>query len=211
MEALSTLGLNGAISHVLSGKPLPVTAPDISDDSFDAPVRWWLGMMADPAGGSHEKMTWFWHGLLTNNNKVFWWNVEWRAHLVLRKYALGSYRQLLKTMTIEPAMLLNLDGDWSTVQGPNENYGRELQELFSVGQANVTQDNVSNAALALAGWHVDWDNAVSVFVDEDWSRLPSDQKVSLLGKQVNRYDGVVERTPRSSRSASTGLATRLSG
>lgn len=193
VESLAKLGLPAAIAKVTSGKALPVTPPDTSDDSSDEPVRWWLGMMADPAAGLHEKMTWFWHGLVTvSHDKVFWWNVEWRAHLVLRKYALGSYRQLLKTMTIEPAMLLYLDGDWSTVQGPNENYGRELQELFTIGQVNVTQENVSNAALALAGWHVDWDYAVSVFIDEDWSALPIDQKVPFLGKQVNRYDGVVD-------------------
>jgi uncharacterized protein (DUF1800 family) len=195
VEAFTKLGLSAAITKVLAGTPLPVTAPDISDDSSDAPVRWWLGMMADPAAGIHEKMTWFWHGLVTtSHDKVFWWNVEWRAHLVLRKYALRSYRDLLKTMTIEPAMLLYLDGDWSTVQGPNENYARELQELFTIGQPNVVQDNVTNGALALAGWHVDWDLAESVFVDEEWASLPSDQKVTFLGKQVNRYQGVVDAT-----------------
>jgi uncharacterized protein (DUF1800 family) len=193
VEALSKLGVAGAVSKVLAGKALPVSAPDTSDDSSDAPVRWWLGMMANPNHGLHEKMTWFWHGVVTvSHDKVFWWNPEWRAHLVLRKYALGSYRSLLKTMTIEPAMLLYLDGDWSTVEGPNENYARELQELFTVGQANVSQENVTNGALALAGWHVDWDSATSVFIDEEWASLRSNQKVSFLGKPVYRYDGVVD-------------------
>jgi uncharacterized protein (DUF1800 family) len=97
---------------------------------------------------------------------------------------------MLKEMTIQPAMLLYLDGDWSTVDGPNENYARELQELFTIGQANVTQENVWNGALALAGWHVDWDTGTSVFVDRDWARL--DHKVPFLGKQVWRYDEVVD-------------------
>ena len=193
VEALTKLGLAAATKQVLAGKALPVNPPDTSDDSSDDPVRWWLGMMADPAAGLHEKMTWFWHGLVTvSHDKVFWWNVEWRAHMVLRTYALRSYRDLLKKMTVEPAMLLYLDGDWSTVEGPNENYARELQELFTIGQPNVVQENVSNGALALAGWHVDWDNAESVFIDEEWSALPSDQKVTFLGKQVNRYTGVVD-------------------
>ncbi|MEA2621923.1 MAG: hypothetical protein QOH61_833 [Chloroflexota bacterium] len=193
VERLAKLGVPGAIDQVLAGAPLPVIAPDISDDSSDDPIRWWLGMMANPSHGLHEKMTWFWHGLVTvSHDKVFWWNVEWPAHLVLRQYALGSYRKLLKKITVEPAMLLYLDGDWSTVDGPNENYGRELQELFTIGQANVTQQNVSNAALALTGWHVNWDTASSEFIDEDWSCLPSNQKVSFLGKQVNRSDGVVD-------------------
>ncbi len=191
VDKLSKLGIQGAIDHVLAGSPLPVATPDLTDDSSDEPVRWWLGMMADPKAGLHEKMTWFWHGHLTiSHNKVFWWNVEWPAHLLQRQFALGSFRQMLKQLTISPAMLLYLDGDWSTVQGPNENYARELQELFTIGQGNVVQDNVSNGALALAGWHVDWDLGTSIFIDEDWSRL--DHKVPFLGKQVWRYDEVVD-------------------
>jgi uncharacterized protein (DUF1800 family) len=192
VKTLARRGIQGAIDHVLAAPAVPVgTPPDISDDSHDGPVRWWVARMASPSAGIHEKMTWFWHGLVTvSHDKVFWWNVEWKAHLVLRENALGGYRRLLKQMTIQPAMLLYLDGDWSTVQGPNENFGRELQELFTIGHTNVTERNVRNAALALAGWHVDWDHGTSVFIDEDWSRL--DHKVPFLGKQVWRYDDVVD-------------------
>ena len=146
------------------------------------------------SAGVHEKMTWFWHGVVpVSHSKVYWWQVEWPAHkLVLRQYALGNYRSFLKKMTVTPAMLLYLDGSWSTVQGPNENYARELQELFTIGQEHVTETNVQHAALALAGWHADYDTGKAVFIDERWASLGSDQKVSVLGKQVYRADGVVD-------------------
>ena len=194
VEALKHLGVTGAINALIDRPTLTTSdTPDLSNDSSDDPVKWWLGKMADPAAGVHEKMTWFLHGTVTvSHSKVFWWDVEWPAHLLLRKYAMGSYRSLLKKMTITPAMLIYLDGSWSTVQGPNENYARELQELFSIGQKNVTQTNVSNGALALAGWYVDWDTATANFTDERWASLGSNQKVSFLGKQVYRYDEVVD-------------------
>lgn len=191
-------GIDAAIERVLAAGPLPIgSPPDISDDSSDAPITWWLSKMADPQAGLHEKMTWFWHGVVTvSHDKVFWWQLEWPAHLVLRDYALGSYRQLLRRMTIEPAMLIYLDGDWSTVQGPNENYSRELMELFSIGQAQVTQENVTNGARALAGWHIEWDDSSpdfgkAKFIDERWASLGPDQRVPYLGQMVHRYHEVV--------------------
>lgn len=57
---------------MLAGAPLPVVAPDLTDDSSDEPVRWWLGIMANAGAGLHEKLTWFWHSHLTlSHDKVF--------------------------------------------------------------------------------------------------------------------------------------------
>ena len=149
--------------------------------------------MSDRDAGIHEKMTWFLHGIVTiSHSKVFWWAVEWEAHKLLRKHAMGSYRTLLKKMTVTPAMLIYLDGSWSTIEGPNENYARELQELFTIGQPLVKEQNVRNGALALAGWYVDWDTASAHFIDERWASLGAGQKVSFLGKQVYRYNEVVD-------------------
>ena len=196
VAALVPYGIDGAIDRVLSAAEIPVgTPPDTSDDSSDAPVRWWYSRMIDRDAGLHEKMTWFWHGVVTvSHDKVFWWNVEWAAHLVIRQYAMGKYRKLLARLTKEPAMLLYLDGDWSLIgdslpgeSGPNENYARELQELFTIGQPNIVQSNVINGARTLAGWHVNWDDAVSEFIDERWAEhgperadlLPRPERLSL--------------------------------
>jgi uncharacterized protein (DUF1800 family) len=190
VAALAPQGIGAAIETVLAKPALPLgTLPDISDDSSDAPIRWWYGRMADHNAGLPEKMTWFWHGLVTiSHTKVFWWTVEWPAHLVMRQHAMGRYRELLRAITSTPAMLLYLDGDWSTLEGPNENHGRELQELFTIGRPNVTQANVENAAKALAGWHVDWDQGASVFIDERWASLDPNATVPFLGRtDVHRY------------------------
>lgn len=194
VEQLAPLGVQGVIDEILS-RPAASLAnpPDTSDDSSDAPVRWWLARMGDRGSGIHERMTWILHGIVTvSHDKVFWWAVEWQAHKLLRKHAMGSYRTLLRKMTVTPAMLIYLDGSWSTIEGPNENYSRELQELFTIGQPLVTEQNVRNGALGLAGWYVDWDTATSHFIDERWASLGSRQKVSFLGKQVYRYDQVVD-------------------
>jgi uncharacterized protein (DUF1800 family) len=193
VDQLAGKGVQGVIDEILHRPALAAPDPELSDDGSWAPVKWWLARMSDPHAGIHERMTWFWHGLVTvSHDKVFWWNVEWRAHKLLRRYALGDHRALLKKMTVTPAMLIYLDGSWSTVQGPNENYSRELMELFTIGQENVSQRNVENGALALAGWYVDWETATAHFIDERWASLGANQKVPYLGRQVYRYDEVVD-------------------
>lgn len=77
-------------------------------------------------------------------------------------------------------------------KGPTRNPSRELQELFTLGQPLVTEQNVRNGALALAGWYVDWEKATATFIDERWASLGAGQKVSFLGKKVYRYNEVVD-------------------
>lgn len=189
VKALAPKGVDAAISSVLAAKPLATTpAPPIDDDGSNAPVDWWLDRMADPKAGIHEKMTWFWHGhLTTSHSKVFRWKVEFPQHLLLRKYAMGSFATLLQKITLDAAMLLYLDGSWSTADDPNENYGRELMELFALGRGNYTQDDVHNGARALAGWYVDWDTGATGF--NDWGALHA--PVPFLGKSVLRAPDVV--------------------
>ena len=96
--------------------------------------------MAQPKAGIHEKLTWFWHGhLTTSHDKVFNWRLEFPEHRLLRTHALGNFRALLQAITVDPAMLVYLDGDGSNAIDPNENYGRELMELFCLGRAQYTQ------------------------------------------------------------------------
>jgi uncharacterized protein (DUF1800 family) len=194
VEAYARKGPEKTIAAMLARHPLPTSnPPDLTNDGSSDPVKWWLTRMASHRAGVHEKMTWFWHGVVPiSHSKVYWWQVEWPAHVILRRYVMGSYRSFLKKITVTPAMLVYLDGSWSTVQGPNENYARELQELFTIGQERVTETNVQHAALALAGWHTDYDTAKAVFIDERWASLGANQKVSVLGKHVYRADGVVD-------------------
>ena len=192
VERWAARGVGKTITHVLEAAPLSVTsAADLakSDDSSDAPVRWWLRRLANPDGGVHEKMTWFWHGhLTTSHDKVFRWKCEVPQHVLLRKHAMGSFRTLVHRITIDPAMLLYLDGSWSSADAPNENYSRELMELFCLGlgtatKPNYTQEDVTNGARALAGYGVDWETGKRGFYE--WNALPSGVKVSYLGQRVH--------------------------
>src|SRR5207247_1321273 len=77
---------------------------------------------------------------------IYWQNQTWR------RMALGNFRDMLYQVTIDPGMLRYLDLATSTGRAPNENYSRELMELFTMGVGNFTEDDVRNGAKALAGW-----------------------------------------------------------
>jgi uncharacterized protein (DUF1800 family) len=191
VEAWARKGVARTISHVIEAPALSTTtAADLVgvDDGSDAPVRWWLRRMASPSAGIHEKVTWFWHGhLTTSHDKVFRWRCEVPQHLLLRKHALGSFRTLVHRITIDPAMLLYLDGSWSSAEAPNENYSRELMELFCLGRGTdakptYTQADVTNGAKALAGYGVDWETGQRGFYA--WNALPVGTTVPYLGRRV---------------------------
>jgi uncharacterized protein (DUF1800 family) len=192
VERWAARGVGRTITHVLEARPLPVASASGlagKDDSSDEPVRWWLRRMANPAGGVHEKMAWFWHGhLTTSHDKVFRWRCEVPQHLLIRRYALGSFRTLVRRITVDPAMLLYLDGSWSSAEAPNENYSRELMELFCLGRGtdanpNYRQEDVTNGARALAGYGVDWETGTRGFYE--WNALPAGTRVPYLGKRVH--------------------------
>jgi uncharacterized protein (DUF1800 family) len=112
----------------------------------------------------------------------------WNQHLLLRANALGNFRTMLQQITIDPAMLVYLDGDPSVVTAPNENYSRELMELFALGTGNYTETDVRNGAKALSGWDVDWDSATASFDPNSALTTP----VPYLGRSVMRYNEVVD-------------------
>lgn len=102
-----------------------------------------------------EKMTLFWHGhFATGIHKVRMVELMKRQNDLLRRRALGSFPALLRELTIDPAMLLWLDGSGSTRRSPNENYAREVMELFTCGPGPYTETDVQEAARAFTGWRV---------------------------------------------------------
>jgi uncharacterized protein (DUF1800 family) len=189
VEALNAVGLAAAIDAVLTTPPAALPAPPTLDQGDgERPPEWWLRRMRDPAAGLHEKMTWFWHGHLTSEYfKVGSWRQLWDQHALLRRHALGSYRTMLQEITVDPAMLIYLDGDPSEAVNPNENYSRELQELFTIGVEHVVEDNVKAGAKALAGWDVDWQTGVATFHPEHAITTP----VTFLGRSCLRATDVV--------------------
>jgi uncharacterized protein (DUF1800 family) len=101
-------------------------------------------------------MTLFWHNHFTSSlKKVKWPPLMWRQNQLLRRHALGSFRELLHRIARDPAMLIYLDGVQNRKGKPNENFARELLELFTLGEGNYSETDIKEAARAFTGWSVD--------------------------------------------------------
>ncbi|HEV3340893.1 MAG TPA: DUF1800 domain-containing protein [Pirellulales bacterium] len=144
---------------------------------------WWLHRMVKTASPWREKLTLFWHGhFATSVHKVEDGELMQRQIDTLRRLAWGNFRELVQAMARDPAMLVWLDGESSTRQHPNENFGRELMELFTCGIGNYTESDVLEAARAFTGWHREGAEFVFHADDHDFDRK------NLLGKS-GRFDG----------------------
>jgi uncharacterized protein (DUF1800 family) len=153
VEELAAGGVARAIESVLGAEALPpFDAPTKSDDDI---ATSWIKQMQDGRSCLAEKITWFWHGHFTSSvNQVDDVRMLYRQYMLLRRHALGDFRQMAQEITVDPAMLIYLNGDGSTGESPNENYGRELMELFVLGRGSYSQADVRAAARGLAGWSV---------------------------------------------------------
>jgi uncharacterized protein (DUF1800 family) len=118
--------------------------------------RWWLERMMYGPAPLLEKMTLFWHGhFATSVQKVkdaYW---MWLQNDTLRRNAFGSFATLVKKMSRDPAMMLYLDLAQSRREHPNENWARELMELFTVGIGNYTEQDIREAARSFTGYRID--------------------------------------------------------
>ncbi|MDW3197425.1 MAG: DUF1800 domain-containing protein [Cytophagales bacterium] len=110
----------------------------------------------------HEKLTLFWHNLLvTQFWDVFIAKTGYEYYQMLYDNAFGNYRDLAEKITLDPAMLIYLNGAFNNKEAPDENYARELQELFCIGKgpnAGFTENDVYEAARVLTGWSVTWEH-----------------------------------------------------
>jgi uncharacterized protein (DUF1800 family) len=114
---------------------------------------WWLAQMMNQKGNIIEKMTLFWQNhFVSTATDVSDARFIFLQYQLLRKHALGNFRTFVIEITKDPSMLLYLNGNQNVTGKPNENYGRELQELFTIGLGNYDENDVKNAARALTGW-----------------------------------------------------------
>ena len=121
---------------------------------------WWVREMIETPAPLEERMTLFWHNhFATSQQKVNSAQAMWHQHLLLREQALGNFRSLLHGVAKDPAMLVYLDGANSRKEAPNENFAREVMELFTLGEAtqggNYTEQDIKEAARAFTGWSVE--------------------------------------------------------
>lgn len=133
--------------------------PQLNGARMQSFKYWWMGVMAHQSKSINEKLTLFWHNHFSTqtgivNNPI----IVYRHHAMLRAKALGNFKTLVRDVTIDPCMLLFLNGYLNTKRAPDENYARELQELFTLGKSadsQYTESDVQEAARVLTGWRID--------------------------------------------------------
>src|SRR6266568_1944373 len=159
------LGFNGAVDRLINYQQVPDDAMEnrlkALNMNLNKPLdqqRWWLLRMSWTQRPLLEKMTLFWHGVLTSSfHKVGGSRAYMRMIIqnqFLRNHAFDTFDNILLGITSDPAMLFYLDLTKSRKNAPNENYARELMELFTLGLGHYTQRDVYEGAAALTGWHV---------------------------------------------------------
>jgi len=125
---------------------------------------WWLRRMATGPRPLQEKMTLFWHGhFATSFDKVRDAYFMWRQNDIFRRLATGNWMLLLLEAGKDPAMLIWLDQAQSRREHPNENFAREVMELFTLGEGHYTERDITEAARALTGWSLDRLNQCYVY------------------------------------------------
>ncbi|MBV9130103.1 MAG: DUF1800 domain-containing protein [Verrucomicrobia bacterium] len=118
-------------------------------------TRWWVIRMVNTPSPLLEKMTLFWHGhFATSGQKVRPAYKMWRQNETFRQNALGNFSSLVKAVSRDPAMMIWLDIVQSKKESPNENFGREVMELFTLGEGHYTESDVKAAAQAFTGYRI---------------------------------------------------------
>ena len=190
--ALAYMSRDQAVDHLLGGlRSTPVTEPPgwVGDAMPAGKVRktwskarkkafnktnrerwrllqqWWAGEMLATPSPLTERLVLFWHNHFTTSfDGVKWIPYLYAQNDVFRRHAAGSFRDLLMAMVADPAMLFYLDGRRNRAKKPNENFARELLELFTMGEGmGYTERDIREAARALSGWSVDPATSKAVF------------------------------------------------
>ena len=170
-ETYAALGVAGTTSLLLHPETVTnhvdTVMHEVEEDFFKLDDRVgiqhaWLYRMARSEHPLEEKMTLFWHNhFATADYKVDNPRLMWRQNQMLRRNSLGSFRTLLKGIASDPAMLIWLDGGQNKKAQPNENFGRELLELFTLGvSGGYSEADVKEASRTFTGWQVEDNKAV---------------------------------------------------
>jgi uncharacterized protein (DUF1800 family) len=125
---------------------------------------WWVNEMATTPSQLTERMTLFWHNhFVSSRRKVHYTRLMYEQNVLLRRYATGSFVALLHAVGKDPAMVIHLDSAQNRKGQPNENFAREVMELFTLGEGHYTETDVREAARAFTGWSIDRDTGAYKF------------------------------------------------
>jgi uncharacterized protein (DUF1800 family) len=149
---------------------------------------WWWGEMLATDSPFTEHMVLFWHNHFTSSlQKVKWPGFLYRQNLLFRIHALGNYATLLREIARDPAMVVYLDTRTNRKDSPNENFARELFELFTLGEGRYTERDVKEAARAFTGWRLDAKSGEVIFD----RRLHDSSPKVVLDQTVRTGDDVI--------------------
>jgi uncharacterized protein (DUF1800 family) len=195
---LAALGLDGAVAsltrpagpaqligrppHAKGGRPLdPI---DVWGDDH----CWWLDRMVRSTHQLQERMTLIWHSWFATSVDSSSQKLMLAQNRMMRSHWLGNFHELFLDVTRDPAMLLWLNGTSNNKYSPNENYGREMMELFSLGfDRGYDQTDVEEQARALTGFTNKWSNARGDYDFRFDPDLHDDGVKTILG-QRGRFD-----------------------
>jgi uncharacterized protein (DUF1800 family) len=224
LERYATQGYEATVEWLLHPQEDDGIEEDIIDRYYididdlrnaDPTNAWWLYRMINTANPLQEKMGLFWHGLFaTAYEKVENGRATAAQIEMFRRHCLGNFRTLLLELSRDPAMIIWLDNNTNHRGAPNENYGRELLELFSMGVGNYTEDDVKECARAFSGWTV-----ANINARYPWGPFPmefeyrsedhDDTEKTFLGER-GRFNGediidIIVRQPATGRFVATKL------
>lgn len=188
----------------VDGKPLQITQP-VQEQGREL-RNWWVEEMLVTDQPLVERMVLFWHNHFTSSFlKVRYGPALFRQNALFRREALGNFATLLKDVAHDPAMLIYLDGTRSVARQPNENFARELLELFTLGEGHYGEADIKAAARAFTGWTVDretgqfktrdageHDGAEKTFLGQT-GRFGGDDIVAILLRHPRTAETIVEK------------------
>ena len=194
-DRLARVGLERAVLSLTRPKRVRLIGPEPRNDkglplapadAYGDDQLWWLDRMVRTNAPLVERMTLIWHDwFATSNAGVGSQRLMLLQNATLRRHALGSFRELLLDVTKDPAMLMWLSGVWNRKGDPNENYARELMELFTLGadRGAYTEKDVREQARALTGWTGQKDSGPQTFfLRAEWH---DNGRKTIFGKSGN--------------------------
>ena len=223
LDRHEAMGFDGAVEALLDYEPWPdyfeidpAIEAAFQSDPRDANRRaaelardlppWWVKRMVATPNPLEEKMTLFWHGHFTSQARMVQdGRTLVRQNQLLRRNALGNFETLTLDVSRDAAMLVYLDGARSNAEAPNENYGRELMELFTMGIGNYSETDVKQVARALTGWKVKHDSGEVALIP----RFQDGGVKTFLGQSGNLKLEDVVRTVVSHPATGPHLAEKL--
>ena len=149
---------------------------------------WWVGEMLATTSPLTERMTLFWHNhFVSSQQKVKLAELMYRQNATLRANALGNFGEMLHAIARDPAMVIYLDNAQNRKGSPNENFAREVMELFTLGEGNYSEQDIKEAARAFTGWSLDRNTGQFVFrrfIHDDGMKTVLNRAGYLDGDQV---------------------------